>query len=107
MYFLADALQNIALSLMKFSANTGQQVVGYIDPNNMQHVFTFFGPLLAFFAAVVSVVISVIFFIRHQIICWFKKASGMKLFVVLLIFVLIVTSAIIVAYKLVLRPAIH
>jgi hypothetical protein len=102
MYSPDYILQNIVLSLIESSGNLGQQVAAYIDPNTMHHVFSFFGPLLAFFAAVAGMVISVIFFLRHHIVSWFKKVSGIKFIAVLLVLVLIVTGAIVVAYKLIL-----
>lgn len=104
MYSSVNTLQNIALSLLEYvSGNLYQQVASYIDPNTMQHVFTFLGPILAFFAAAAGVIISAVFFLRHHLVSWFRKTSGMKLIAVGLILVSIVTCAIIVAYKLILQ----
>ena len=108
MYSVANTLQNTALSLMEYvSGNLGQQVTGYIDPNTMQHVFTFLGPILAFFAAAASVIISAVFFLRHHLVSWLKKASGVKLVAISLVLVSIATSGIVVAYKLILYLTTH
>jgi hypothetical protein len=104
MYSSANTLQNIALSLLEYvSGNLDQQFASYIDPNTMQHVFTFLGPILAFFTVAAGVIISVVFFLRHHLVSWFRKTSGMKLIAVGLILVSIVTCAIIIAYKLILQ----
>ncbi len=104
MYCSANTLQNIVLSLLGYvSGNLYQQVASYIDPNTMQHVFTFLGPILAFFAGAAGVIIAAVFFLRHHLVSWFRKTSGMKLIAVGLILVLIVTCAIIITYKLILQ----
>jgi hypothetical protein len=104
MYSSANTILNIVLSLLGYvSGNLHQQIASYIDPNTMQHVFTFLSPIVAFFAAVVGVIFSVVFFLRHHLISWLRKTSGIKLVIVCLVFVSIVTCAIIVAYKLILQ----
>ena len=65
-------------------------VLSYIDPNTMHNVFTFLGPLLAFFAAGAGIVVSAFLFFRRWIVAWFKKASDLKLFIVLTVFALAV-----------------
>lgn len=104
MYSSANTMLNIVLSLLGYvSGNLHQQVASYIDPNTMQHVFTFLGPILAFFVTAAGVIISVVFFLRHHLVNWFRKTSGMKLVIVCLVFASIATCAIIVAYKLILQ----
>ncbi len=104
MYSSANTILNVFLSLLGYvSGNFYQQVTGYIDPNTMQHVFTFLGPILAFFTVTAGVIISVVFFLRHHLVGWFRKTSGIKLVIVSLVFVSIVACAIIVTYKLILQ----
>jgi hypothetical protein len=103
MYFSANTLQNIALSILEHvSRELHLQVVSYVDPNTMHHMFTFLAPLLAFFAAAAGVIFSVVFFLRHHLVCLYRKTTGMKLVILCLVFVSIVTCAIIVLYKLIL-----
>ena len=73
----------------------------------MHHVYTFLGPMLAFLAAAATIIISAVFFLRHQLVNWFRKTSGMKLVVVWLVLVSIATSAILVAHKLILHLTTH
>ncbi len=51
---------------------------GYIDPNTMHHVFTFFGPMLAFFAAGAGIFVSIFFFFRHHLAKWFRRLIWKK-----------------------------
>lgn len=108
MYSSANTILNIFLSLLEYiSGNLCQQVTGYIDPNTMQHVFTFLGPILALFTAAAGVIISVVFFLRHHLAGWFRKTSVIKLIMVFLVIVSIVACVIIVTYKLILQQTIH
>lgn len=103
-----DALQNLALGLTEcVSRNLGQQVMCYIDPNTMHHIFTFLGPILIFFAAAANIVVSAVFFLRHQLATWFRKTSGAKLIAVWLVLVSMTTTAIVVAYKLIIHLTTH
>lgn len=103
-----SALQSMTLSLMEcIWENLGEQIAGYIDPNTMHHVFTFLGPILALFTAVASVVISAVFFLRYRLASWFRKASGLKLFIAWLVLMSIAVSAIVAAYKLILHLTTH
>jgi len=104
MCFGIDVLRNLSLSLIDFvSGDLGRQVIGYIDPNTMHHVFTFLAPVLAFFAALASAIISAVFLLRHHLVSWFRKASGGKLVVLWLVLVSVLTTIVVVSYKLILH----
>jgi len=107
MYSPGHALQNVISILMEFSGNLGQEIMSYIDPNTMHHVFTFLGPILAFFIAVAGVLISAVLFLRYHLVAWFRKARGAKLVAMFLVLVLITTGAMVFVYKLILYVIAH
>jgi hypothetical protein len=53
-------------------------VLGYLDPNTSQHIFSMFGPILACLAALGGLAIASAAFIRHWIVSSFQKASRPK-----------------------------
>ncbi len=77
-------------------------IIGYIDPNTMHHVFTFFGTIAVFFAGGLGVIVSAVYFLRHHLRSWCKKASRLKLFVSLLVAVLILIVITVVVIKFIL-----
>ena len=74
-------------------------IFGYIDPNTTYNVFTLFGPILAFFAAGVGVIVSVFLFFRRRLTAWFKKTSRLKLFIVLTVLLSVLTVAAVIVGK--------
>lgn len=50
-------------------------IVGYIDPNTSQHVFSLLGPILAFLGMAGGVIVTAGVFVRHRIVSYFRKAS--------------------------------
>lgn len=53
----------------------GNTIYGYIDPNTSQHVFSLFGPILAFLAAIGGLAVTGLVVVRNLIVSYFKKAS--------------------------------
>lgn len=103
MCFGIDVLCNPSLTLIDYvPPDLGWQVMGYIDPNTMHHVFTFLAPVLAFFAVVASTIISVVYLLRHHLVSWFRKVSGVKLVVLWLLLVSILATIVVVSCKLIL-----
>jgi hypothetical protein len=103
MCFGIDVLCNLSLTLIDYvPPDLGWQVIGYIDPNTMHHVFTFLAPVLAFFAVVASTIISVVYLLRHHLVSWFRKVSGVKLTLLCLVLVSVLTTIVVVSYKLIL-----
>ena len=103
MCFGIGMLWNISLSLIDYvRPNLGWQVIGYIDPNTMHHVFTFLAPVLAFFAVVASTIISVVYLLRHHLVSWFRRVSGVKLVLLWLLLILVLTAIVVVSYKFIL-----
>lgn len=103
MCFGIDVLCNLSLTLIDYvPPNLGWQVIGYIDPNTMHHVFTFLAPVLAFFAVVASTIISVVYLLRHHLVSWFRKVSGVKLVLLWLLLVSVLATIVVVSYKLIL-----
>lgn len=103
MCLVIDVLWNLSLSLIDYvPPNSGWQVIGYIDPNNMHHVFTFLAPVLAFFAVVASTIISAVYLLRHHLVSWFRKVSGVKLVLLWLLLVSVLATIVVVSYKLIL-----
>ncbi len=103
MCFGIDVLWNLSLILIDYvPPNLGWQVIGYIDPNTMHHVFTFLAPVLAFFAVVASTIISVVYLLRHHLVSRFRKVSGVKLVLLCLVLVSVLATIVVVSYKLVL-----
>lgn len=103
MCFGIGMLWNLSLSLIDYvPPNLGWQVIGYIDPNTMHHVFTFLAPVLAFFAVVASAIISVVYLLRHHLVNWFRKISGVKLVLLWLLLVSVLATIVVVSYKLIL-----
>ncbi len=103
MYFGIDVLWNFSLTLIDYvPPNLGWQVIGYIDPNTMHHVFTFLAPVLAFFAVIASTIISVVYLLRHHLVTWFRKVSGVKLVLLWLLLLSVLTTIVVVSYKLIL-----
>lgn len=52
--------------------------LGYIDPNTSQHVFSLFGPILAFLGVTGGLIATVIVCVRHRIASYFRKASRVR-----------------------------
>lgn len=103
MYFGIDVLWNFSLTLIDYvPPNLGWRVIGYIDPNTMHHVFTFLAPVLAFFAVIASTIISVVYLLRHHLVSWFRKVSGVKLVLLWLLLLSVLTTIVVVSYKLIL-----
>lgn len=103
MCFGIDVLWNFFLTLIDYvPQNLGCQVIGYIDPNTMHHVFTFLAPVLAFFAVIASAIISVVYLLRHHLVTWFRKVSGVKLILLWLLLLSVLTTIVVVSYKLIL-----
>lgn len=75
------------------------QVLVYIDPNTMHHVFTFFGSVLAIFAAGLSLVISAVFLFRYRIVTCLAKASRFKLMIICFVVISILVTAVSVIVK--------
>ncbi|MFC1677134.1 hypothetical protein ACFL3G_08750 [Planctomycetota bacterium] len=82
--------------------DTFGMIIGYIDPNTMHHVFTFFGTIAAFFAGGLGVIVSAVYFLRHHLRSWCKKMSRLKLFVSLLAVILILTIITVAVIKFIL-----
>ena len=53
-------------------------ILGYIDPNTSQHVFSLLGPLLAFLGMAGGVIVTTVVFIRYRIISYFRRASWVE-----------------------------
>lgn len=53
-------------------------LVGYIDPNTSQHVFSLLGPILAFLVAAGGLAVTAVVFVRRQIVSYFRNASWPK-----------------------------
>jgi hypothetical protein len=103
MCFGIDVLWNLSLTLIDYvPPNLRWQVIGYIDPNTMHHVFTFLAPVLACFAVVASTIISAVYLLRHHLVSWFRKASGVKLVLLWLALVSVLAIIIVVSCKLIL-----
>jgi hypothetical protein len=103
MCFGIDVLCNISLTLIGYvPPDLCRQIIGYIDPNTMHHVFTFLAPVLAFFAVVASTTISVVYLLRHHLVCWFRKVSGVKLTLLWLVLLSVLITVVVVSYKLIL-----
>jgi hypothetical protein len=54
------------------------EILGYIDPNTSQHVFSLVGPLLAFLATAAGLALASLVAVRHTVASYFQKASGPK-----------------------------
>jgi len=103
MCFGINVLCNLSFALIDyFPLDLCRQVIGYIDPNTMHHVFTFLAPVLAFFAVVASTTVSVVYLLRHHLVCWFRKASGVKLTLLWLMLLSVLITIVVVSYKLIL-----
>jgi hypothetical protein len=103
MCFGIAVLWNLSLSLIDYiPPNVGSRVIGYIDPNTMHHVFTFLAPVLAFFAVVASTIISAVYLLRHHLVSWFRKVSGVKLVLLWLLLVSVLATIVVVSCKLIL-----
>lgn len=50
-------------------------IVGYIDPNTSQHVFSMLGPILAVLGTAGGVIVTALVLVRHRIGSYFRKAS--------------------------------
>lgn len=103
MCFGIDVLFNLSLTLIDYvPPDLCRQVIGYIDPNTMHHVFTFLAPVLTCFTVVASTIISAVYLLRHHLVSWFRKVSGVKLTLLWLVLVSVLTTIVVVSYKLIL-----
>jgi len=101
MCFGIDVLRNFSLTLYNyFPPDLDWRFIGYIDPNTMHHVFTFLAPVLAFFAVIASAIISVVYFLRYRLVGWFRRLSGVKLVLLLLLLVSVLAAIVVVSCKL-------
>jgi hypothetical protein len=104
MCFGIDVLWSLSLTLIDYvPPYFDWQVIGYIDPNTVHHVFTFLAPVLAFFAVIASAIISVVYFLRYRLVGGFRRLSGVKLVLMWLALVsalasFVVVSCIIILY---------
>jgi hypothetical protein len=53
-------------------------VLGYIDPNTSQHVFSLLAPILACLATLGGLTVTAIVLVRHRITSYFRRASWTK-----------------------------
>lgn len=108
MYLEVNVLQNPVFGLMvKTLINSGGPIIGYIDPNNMHHIFTFLVPILAFFTSGASLIVSAIFFLRRRSASWFRKVSRLKLIILCLILIAALTIVIAISYKFIVPVIMH
>lgn len=96
MYHVINVLQNAATKYFC------EFTLSYIDPGTMQHVFTFIGPILAFFAIGAGLIVSAFVFLHHRSLAWFKKTSRLKLFLVWLAIVSVLDVVVAIVYKFIL-----
>ncbi len=76
-------------------------LLGYIDPNTSQHVFSLLGPILAFLGALGGVLVSGLVFLRHRIATYFAEASGIKRITTMLVVIGVLAAVCAVAWRLV------
>ena len=76
-------------------------ILGYIDPNTSQQVFSLFGPILAFLAAAGGLVVTGLVLLRHRIVSFFRRASWAGRLVVLSITAIVLTAVAVVIYRLI------
>ncbi len=50
-------------------------ILGYIDPNTSQHVFSLLGPILACLATLGGLGVTALVFVRHRIAAYLRRAS--------------------------------
>ncbi len=53
-------------------------ILGYIDPNTSQHVFSLLGALLTFLATAGGLVVTSVVVVRHRITSCFQRTSWPK-----------------------------
>lgn len=103
MCFGIDVLWNLSLALIDYvPPSLDWQVIGYIDPNTMHHVFTFLAPVLAFLAVIASAIISVAYLLRYHLVGCFRRVSGVKLVLLWLVLVSVLAAIVVVSCKLIL-----
>jgi hypothetical protein len=81
--------------------NSIAPICGYIDPNTMRHAFSFLGPFIAVFAALLSLGASVLILFRDGLVGRFAGWSRFRLVVAAIVVICLLIGVAVVVLRLV------
>lgn len=87
-------------ALLPGSGYFEHSVIGYVDPNTMHHVFTFFAPMLALLTAAAGLVATTAFYLRSHAVRWLRKATRVQLVMTMVAVASVVIAVVAVAWHL-------